>query len=170
MLKPSYFGYYNRYFISLQVYDRYQQSFLFSSGLISLPSYTRNICPRTLNYLTFTRLRYTGTFPYMPENAGLSCLLPQLRYTGTFPYMPENTELSCLLPQLRLLVRSRTCPRTQNYLCLYSRNLLRFSVSPIVPLRRLALPVCFSAVSVLLFNFLYLIYYFISFISFVASE
>lgn len=148
MLKPSYFGYYNRYFISLQVYNRYQQSFLFSSGLISLPSYTRNICPRTLNYLTFTRLRYTGTFPYMPENAGLSCLLPQLR----------------------LLVRSRTCPRTQNYLCLYSRNLLRFSVSPIVPLRRLALPVCFSAVSVLLFNFLYLIYYFISFISFVASE
>lgn len=63
MLKPSYFGYYNRYFISLQVYNRYQQSFLFSSGLTSLPSYTRNICPRTLNYLYLYAAQIYGHVP-----------------------------------------------------------------------------------------------------------
>ena len=80
MLKPSYFGYYNRYFISLQVYNRYQQSFLFSSGLASLPSYTRNIWQRTQNYHFF--------------------------YRG-----------------LDILVRSRICPRTLNYLYLYAAQI-----------------------------------------------
>ena len=94
MLKPSYFGYYNRYFISLQVYNRYQQSFLFSSGLTSLPSYTRNICPRTLNYLYLYAAQIYGHVPVHARERriicaftpGTSCvfqLVPSFRFVGS---------------------------------------------------------------------------------------
>lgn len=73
MLKPSYFGYYNRYFISLQVYNRYQQSFLFLSGLTSLPSYTRNICPRTLNYLYLYAAQIYGHVPVHARERRIIC-------------------------------------------------------------------------------------------------
>ena len=122
MLKPSYFGYYNRYFISLQVYNRYQQSFLFLSGLTSLPSYTRNICPRTLNYLYLYAAQIYGHVPvharerriimsftatqiywYVPVHARKHRIIMSFtatQITGTFPYMPENAELSVpLLPE-----------------------------------------------------------------------
>lgn len=148
MLKPSYFGYYNRYFISLQVYNRYQQSFLFLSGLTSLPSYTRNICPRTLNYLYLYAAQIYGHVPVHARKHRIIMSFTATQITGTFPYMPENAELSVpLLPEPPAFF-------SQSH---------RSALSARAPC---LLRCCFR----LIIYFLYLICYFISFISFVASE